>query len=281
MPFPPVEPAPSKIPDAPRKGGSPAIGTGYGAGVDALVGSIPSTASAVATYTNTGLVPLTRNPDGTPNLKTPTDARTALDMLSVQKQNDLRGLLDAAYGRGNWKETQFRALWSDAVGVAQAAFNDGATKFSDGSNVDVLGAFNFLVRQRAASGLSPSGTSIGSGSGGPSSVTQQSINFTNPETAKGLVTQTFQNINGRAPKDFEFANFLKALNEAEAKNPTVTQQNSSGSNGGHSSISTVTKGGFDPRTFAEDFARSAPDSAEFTAATSLLDAFIGSMGAKA
>jgi hypothetical protein len=87
------------------------------------------------------------------------------------------------------------------------------------------------------------------------------------------------NFLGRAADPQEQKAFLKALNVQERQNPTVTRQTTV-SGGGSSSSTSSTIGGFNPSTFAKEYAAGQEGAGEFQAATSLLDTFISSLGAK-
>ena len=74
---------------------------------------------------------------------------------------------------------------------------------------------------------------------------------------------------GRKANAKETARFTAALNQAEMRNPTVTTATQS---------SATTVGGFNPSTFAEEWAASQEGSGEYQAATTFLDAFMGALG---
>jgi hypothetical protein len=76
---------------------------------------------------------------------------------------------------------------------------------------------------------------------------------------------------------------LKALNAVEKRSPSVTKSVSTTTPGvgtSRTESETSSRGGFNPSTFAEEYAQGQEGAAEFQAATTLLDTFIGSLGAR-
>ena len=94
------------------------------------------------------------------------------------------------------------------------------------------------------------------------------VNLTDPGTAKQLINQSLQNYLGRRATNRELRKFVDALNTAEMGSPR-TQTVSGGV--------AVTAGGFNPATFAEDYAMGMEGAGEFQAVKKYLDAFIGSL----
>lgn len=104
----------------------------------------------------------------------------------------------------------------------------------------------------------------GGGGGGPT----QAVSLTDPGTAKQLINQSLQQYLGRNATPDELQNFVAALNKAEMKSPRVSRV---------AGATAVTAGGFNPATFAEDYAAGMEGAGEFQAVTSALDNFIGSL----
>ena len=102
----------------------------------------------------------------------------------------------------------------------------------------------------ASYGLTSGGSrGYGGGYGGGSS-TQQTIDLTSPQQARGLLMQTIQGVLGRNPTDVEYDDFVKILNETQTANPQVVS-----AAGG-----TVTRsGGVDAGLVALDYAQSRDD----------------------
>lgn len=118
-------------------------------------------------------------------------------------------------------------------------------------------------------GSGPSGS-------GPSSNIDSTVTLTDPGTAQTLVDQALEQYLGRKANDKETATFRKALAAAQMANPQVTQSATSG--GTNSTSSTLRSGGFNPQTFAEEWALGQKGAGEYQAATTFLDTFMGSLG---
>lgn len=108
-------------------------------------------------------------------------------------------------------------------------------------------------------------TSYGDGSG-PTTVT--SVDYLSKDSANRLVNSALKAYLGRAATDEESANFAKALRTAQGENPQVVTTSGS---------SRVAEGGLDVSAFAEDYAKSQPDYAEYQGATKYLDLFLGAL----
>lgn len=110
-------------------------------------------------------------------------------------------------------------------------------------------------------------TAKGGGGAYTGPVTQ--VRLTDPDTAMALIDQSLQGALGRSASQKEKQRFMSALREYEMQNPTVTTGDQTGS---------VTTGGSNAQVFAQRFAESQEGSAEFSAATTFLDAFLGALG---
>lgn len=104
----------------------------------------------------------------------------------------------------------------------------------------------------------------GGGGGGPT----QQVNLTDPGTAKQLINQSLQQYLGRDATPVELKNFVAALNKGEMQNPRTT---------GVSGSTAISAGGFNPATFAQDYAAGMEGAGEYQAVTSALDSFIGAL----
>lgn len=111
--------------------------------------------------------------------------------------------------------------------------------------------------------LEESGQGRGGG-GGPT----KAVNLTDPGSAKQLMNQALQQYLGRDATPRELRKFVDALNAAEMRNPQ--QQVVSGS-------TAVSMGGFNPATFAQDYAAGMEGAGEFQAVTAGLDNFINAL----
>jgi hypothetical protein len=106
----------------------------------------------------------------------------------------------------------------------------------------------------------------GGGGGGPT----RAVNFTDPGTAKSLLNNALQTYLGRKAEPAEIRDFVQALNKAEARNPQVVSRSGS---------TQVASGGFNPSTFAEDYAAGMQGAGEYQAVTGVLDSLINSLRA--
>lgn len=102
------------------------------------------------------------------------------------------------------------------------------------------------------------------GGGGPT----KAVNLTDPGTAKQLMNQSLQQYLGRDATPRELRKFVDALNAAEMGAPR--EQVVVGD-------TAVTRGGFNPATFAQDYAAGMQGAGEFQAVTAGLDNFISAL----
>lgn len=135
----------------------------------------------------------------------------------------------------------------------------------------------------ASSGGGAGGGGAGGGYSGPvtSKSKQTSVDLTDPSNARALVDAAMTQYLGRRPTDKEYGSFLQQLNAMEEKNPSVTTQTST-TTAGTGSSSTVAKqkttGGSNAQQYAVEYARGQEGAAEYTAATTVADAFISLLG---
>lgn len=200
----------------------------------------------------------------------------AWDVLPQNVTAPVFNMLDKVYGKGNWTSKEVNDLWKYSVkqgANAVAIYGAGAPTPEQ------------LMMERipslAQNGLRPDGTlakGVG-GAGGVSVSFQKSVRLTDPGSARKLVDTALGQYLGRSATPEEQKTFFKALNVQEQAAPTMTKSTTNTS-GRSSSTSSVTTGGFDPSVFAEEYAQGQEGAGEFQAATSLLDTFIKSIGAK-
>lgn len=172
------------------------------------------------------------------------------------------------YGEGNWSlsggagKAGVKGFWETAVDVSRAEANLGRT-------VPVYQAFDQILANAAAAGVA--GGAGGGGRGGGAPTITATINLTDPGTAETLINQALQQYLGRQASDIEIKQFRKALRKAERKSPTEVDIEGT---------TQITKGGFNAATFAQQYAEGMEGAAEYQAATTFLDSFIDSLGAK-
>lgn len=109
----------------------------------------------------------------------------------------------------------------------------------------------------------------GGGGGGGGTTTVVTTNITSPDAARRLANQALTGYLGREATKEERRKFLEALNQAERDNPTVQTISMDGN-----TQSQVIEQGLDVGQFAQTFAESRPDYAEYRAATDLMDTFL-------
>jgi hypothetical protein len=205
------------------------------------------------------------------------DAQYMIDTLAPEARKRLYDTATAYYGNDNWERSWLNTIWNRAINVSANAYAYGNQK------VDPVTAFEMIVRDMSEAG-SPGGR--GAKYTGPVTTRQEttSVNLTDPATARGLVKSALTNYLGRDANDMEQEAFLKALNAAERRAPTVTRSVSTTTPRGQAlnevESETMTTGGFNPSTFAEEYAQGQEGAAEFQAATTLMDSFIDALRAR-
>lgn len=188
------------------------------------------------------------------------DYYTNLYLSSGQDKEDYYRIADLLVDKGYMSSradiSSYEALVTKAVYVA------GNDKFRGKLNpVDVLE-------------LLPDSGSNPDGSPRSFSTTSRTVTKTSKTDAKATLNNAYQQMLGRMATDKELAVFQKALNDMEAKNPSVSvSSGTSTTKGGNTSTSssTNTTGGFNSSQFAADFARSRPEYAEVFAATTFMN----------
>lgn len=201
--------------------------------------------------------------------------------LANDKKAVLFDKMDKWYGKGRWDPSWIPKFYARAVNASAYAYSNM------GAKITPLNAFDQILAGAGGSGPGGAGSGGGRGGGGGGSsmsvVTSTSTSLTDPGSARKLVDDALSNYLGRKATSKEQANFLKALNIQEQQNPTITRQVSKTAGAGGVSNTTqqvTSQGGFNPSTFAEEWAASQEGAGEYQAATTLLDAFIGSLGAR-
>jgi hypothetical protein len=175
-----------------------------------------------------------------------------------------QGLIDRVVSASNGKVELFDKVYLSAVDRASLLQKSG----KDVSVYDILD-------QWRKGGL-PSSVNSDGGGGGPYSSTNRVVSLSDEGTARRLLSGALTTYLGRTATDDENAMFLKALNVQERQNPSITKTTGNTSGRNTTQSQTVT-GGMDKNDFAERFAKSQEGYAEYQAATTYLDAFIGSL----
>lgn len=121
------------------------------------------------------------------------------------------------------------------------------------------------------------------GSGGPTTTVSEteSINLTDPATARGVFESAIQTYLGRRPTEQESKMALAALQAQEEASPDITTSTTTTTPGGGTTrvkAKTRSVGGFNSQQYAKEYARGMEGAGETTAATDLFDAFIELIG---
>ena len=183
-------------------------------------------------------------------------ASTAYSSLSKDAFGKLVSTMDQYYGKGRWNASYIKNFWAEALQIS-------ANALVKGEKIPVMDAFDNLLAQAAAAGLTPSGA----GGGGPKIT--QTVKLTDPQTAETIIDQALQQYLGRKASDTEVKSFRKALRGAEMESPSRVDTQGT---------TAITSGGFNPAVFAQQYAEGMEGAAEYQAATTFLDAFIGAIG---
>lgn len=204
------------------------------------------------------------------------DVFTAKKMYANLQPDQFKFIADRMnqyYGEGRWSlsggagKAGVKGFWEEAVDISRATANLGEP-------IPVFQAFDQILANAAAAGLGAAGaTSGGAGGGGGGGAPQitKTVNLTDPGTAETLVDQALQQYLGRRASETEITEFRKALRKAERKSPNEVDIEGD---------TQITKGGFNPATFAQQYAEGMEGAAEYQAATTFLDSFIGALGAR-
>ena len=207
------------------------------------------------------------------------DARYMMETLSPADRKKLNDTTTAYFGHNRWDPSWQDGVWERAINVSANSYAYGPQDKA----ITPIDAFQLVVQDMA--GSSGGGRGGAGGYKGPVTTTQttKSVNLTNPGEARGLVNKALGDYLGREATSQEQDAFLAALNMQEKRNPTITKQVSTTTPQGNNqtvSQNVQSQGGFNPSTFAQEYAQGQEGAAEFQAATNLLDTFIGSLKAR-
>lgn len=194
-----------------------------------------------------------------PDMNQPTvsEAKNLYALLPSEQAAQFTKVLDDYYGEGRWNTSYVRGLWEEAVDIS-------AQELRAGRKLPVIDALSQVIANFGASGKAGGG---GRGGGGPRIT--QTVNLTDPGTAEILIDQALQGYLGRKASDKEIKQFRKALTKAEMGAPQRVDVEGT---------TQIGSGGFNPSQFAQRYAEGMEGAAEYQAATTFLDAFIGAIG---
>ena len=167
--------------------------------------------------------------------------------------------------------------------LATTARNAYAVQQTTGLLVDPLTYWDYFRQTGGVGAKQQSAGTTGAGGGGVSRSTSvtESIDISNPTSARALVDRALTEYLGRRATGNEYASFRQALNAAERKAPSRTKSSSVSSRGGGGASTmtrTMSEGGIDRGRFAEEWAMSQEGAAEYAAATTVLDTFMKMLG---
>jgi hypothetical protein len=194
------------------------------------------------------------------DFKPKSEVKNVYAFLSPKASKQFSSRLDKLFPYG-WDVGWVRSQWEEATDLAAQALKMG-------QKVSPLNAFDTLINNFAAGARTPGGGGGGGGGGGAAAPTK-TVNLTDPGTAETLVDQALQAYLGRKASDKEIVQFRKALTKAEMKAPSDVSVEGD---------TAVRSGGFNPATFAQQYAEGVEGAAEYQAATTFLDSFIGALG---
>ena len=202
------------------------------------------------------------------------DARIVEDytMLSDQEQADVINLVGRYYNGMPWTFAWIDKRWKDAVNRANKRlllYGEKITPFEVFDRMIAAERARDDERRSTGGGGGYYGSGGYGGGGGGGSAT---IRLTSATDARVILNQAMTQYLGRQATADEINRFVKALNTQERAAPVTTLVDGD---------LMVQEGGFNPSTFAEDFARSMSGSSEYRAVTSLLDALIGELDGNA
>lgn len=159
--------------------------------------------------------------------------------------------------KANFYEGPITDTYTPDLAIAYKAFLTGAKNYNN-QNKSLTGfkpvdIDSFLAYRKDIN--------KGSGSGGPTSGFEKSIDISAPTEARALIQQQFQDILGREATPEELSLFRNKLNEAEKKNAKIAKSTTSKS-GKSSSSSVVYSGGINKSEFLAEQIKKLPEYAK-------------------
>ena len=184
-------------------------------------------------------------------------SKVQYDALPQNFRDTLYRQAERKYGKG-LLPSYMQNFWIDQINTA------AQLQSRTGERISPIEAYDYVY------GDSLKSMAAAAGKGGALTPTK-AVNLTDPDTANTLLDQALGTYIGRAANDTEKQMFRKALKEHELKNPSKTTVQGD---------TAIKSGGSNSATFAKNFAQQQEGSAEFTAATSLMDTFIDALKAQ-
>ena len=199
-------------------------------------------------------------------------ASQAWAALSPTAQQKIYNDALSVYDRETVPTLNMPSFYADTVNYAYQV------QQSTGLKVTPLDYWDYY-RQSGGPGIGGKGAGGKGGSGGPKTTTSTSetVNLTDPDTARGLIESAIGSELGRRPTEQEYANFMNVLTARAEASPSVSKTTTT-SGTGFSTSKGKTQGGFNAQQIAKEYAGAQEGAAETAAATTGFDAFISLIG---
>lgn len=195
----------------------------------------------------------------------PMESMRYFDNLTPEEQDRIIAMTQAYYEGMNYQFSWIENRWIEALKIANnALYARGVYKSPYDAYEDILIRWKAKEEEKNRT----SGGGGGGYYGGGGSATTKRITLTSATDALYLLNQAMTEYLGRQATRQELSQFVKLLNNMERDNPVVATMDGD---------TTTQQGGFNPATFAEQFAKSRGGSAEFQAVTTFLDAMLSAI----
>jgi hypothetical protein len=202
-------------------------------------------------------------------LFTVSQANAAIWDWDKKQMDDFNDLVEDGTGSRPKTFEQSKQAWERMVGYAGSYSSDSGTPTSPFKIAD-------MIAERSRNMGSPGSGGAG---GGPSTTVykDETVNLTNPSTARGVLDSALGKYLGRMPSPKEYKSFVGALTMAEDASPNTSERVTRNSGGTNQTITNKGKtgGGVDRNQFATEFAKSDEDFAETQLSTTGVQAFLG------
>ena len=203
-------------------------------------------------------------------------AAAAWASLSPAAQQKIYQDAIKVYGHSKIPTLNLPSFYADTVNNAYQV------QQSTGLKVTPLDYWDYY-QQAGGPGLNAYGAGGAGGASGPkTTITEtESVNLTDPATARGVFESAISTYLGRRPTEQETKMALSALQAQEEASPDITvTETTTTPSGSVSKVKSKSRstGGFNSQQYAKEYARGMEGAGETTAATDLFDAFIELIG---
>ena len=193
----------------------------------------------------------------------------------IYRESSIYGLYNLPrFGQGSLAEKQVQlyrmgylknsSSWSlgQMSSTVETAFRSAYEKANKmGMSIDEMERQDQIAAAQAAMlGMTQATTTTsgggggGGGGGGTTTYTSSSVSQASRTQAQAILKNALRDQLGREPMGSEIDTFMRSLNSAAAKNPTVTTQTTTTS-GSSTSSTSKTKEGLDPNQYAENYGK--------------------------